>query len=51
VDEAGIMHVAASVAFQTTSQQLSRLNGVLVLVEHHVDMDDNARSDLFEWSA
>jgi hypothetical protein len=50
VDATGSIHVAASVAFQTTSEKLAKLNGVLVLVEHHTDMENNASSDLFEWS-
>ncbi len=51
MDEKGEMHVAASVAFQTTSEKLSKLNGMLALVEHHADMENNCRSDLFEWTA
>jgi hypothetical protein len=51
VDEGGGMHFVASVAFQTTSEKLAKLNGILVLVEHHTDMENNARSELFEWSA
>jgi hypothetical protein len=51
MDETGGMHIAASVAFQTTAEKLAKLNGVLVVVEHHADMQNNARSDLFEWSA
>jgi hypothetical protein len=51
VDESGGMHIAASVASQTDSEKLPRLNGVLVVIEHHADMQNNANSDLFEWSA
>lgn len=47
----GIMNVAASVAFQTTSSKLSALNGILALVEHHTDMAGNASSVLYEWKA
>lgn len=50
MDDQGGIHFAASVAFQTTSEKLAKLNGILVLVEHHTDMQNNARSDLFEWS-
>ena len=49
MDANGTMHVAASVAFQTTSQKLSKLNTVLALVEHHATMDGKADSALFEW--
>jgi hypothetical protein len=42
---------AASVAFQTDSDKLSRLNSVLCLVEHKTDNDGNASSTLFEWKA
>lgn len=51
IDSTGSIHVAASVAFQTTAAPLAKLNGILVLVEHHTDPQNNARSDLFEWSA
>ncbi len=45
------MAFAASVAFQTNSEKLARLNAVLVLVEHQVDNDGNVHSTLFEWKA
>ena len=51
IDEQGTIHVAASVAFQTSADALSKLNGVLVLVEHQTDMAGGASSDLYEWSA
>jgi hypothetical protein len=41
---------AASVAFQS-SEKLSALNGVLVVVEHSTDAQGNARSTLYEWKA
>lgn len=41
---------AASVAFQA-SEELSALNGVLVVVEHVLDNDGNAKSVLYEWKA
>jgi hypothetical protein len=50
MDEQGGIHVAASAAFQTTSEKLAKLNGVLVLVEHHADMQNTARTEFFEWS-
>jgi hypothetical protein len=51
VDDKGGIHFAASVAFQTTSEKLAKLNGILVLVEHHTDADNNASTEFFEWSA
>jgi hypothetical protein len=51
MDENGGMHFAASVVFQTTSEKLSKLNSILTLVEHHADMQGNASSDLFAWTA
>ena len=42
---------AAAIAFQTDSEKLARLNGVLALVEHTTDNDGNAHSTLFEWKA
>jgi hypothetical protein len=45
------MAFAASVAFQTDADSLARLNGVLVLVENHADMQGNTRSTLYEWKA
>jgi hypothetical protein len=51
VDEAGGMHIAASVAFQSESEGLAKLNGMLVLVEHHADMENNASSTLHAWTA
>jgi hypothetical protein len=49
--EDGRMNFAASVAFQAGSDELQRLNGVLVVVEHHTDMEGNASSTLYEWKA
>jgi hypothetical protein len=51
IDETGAMHIVASIVFQTTSEKLSKLNGVLTLVEHHADMQGNASSTFHEWSA
>jgi hypothetical protein len=50
IGDGGAMHIAASIVYQTTSEKLAKLNGMLVLVEHHADMENNASSDLFEWS-
>ena len=47
----GKMAVAASIAFQTDSDKLSKLNGMLVLVEHTSDFEGNAHSTLFAWTA
>jgi hypothetical protein len=50
--EDGKINFAASVAFQApTEGELSRLNGVLCVVEHHTDMEGNASSVLYEWKA
>jgi hypothetical protein len=49
-DGAGIK-IAASVAFQTNSQKLARLNNVLVVVEHEAAGDGTAKSVLWEWKA
>jgi hypothetical protein len=51
LDESGAMHIAASVVFQTTSEKLAKLNGMLVIIEHHADMQNNASSELYEWTA
>jgi len=47
----GSMHFAAAVSFQTSAASLSKLNGVLALVEHVTDMAGNAKSTLTEWTA
>jgi hypothetical protein len=47
--EDGSISFAASVAFQAGEGALSRLNGLLVLVEHRTDMQGNAASTLHEW--
>ena len=47
----GTMFFAASIAIQTTSQKLARLNGLLVLVEHKAQADGNLHSDLSAWTA
>jgi hypothetical protein len=48
----GAIKFAASIAIQTTTESLARLNGVLVLVEHSINMTDNtAKSVLYEWKA
>jgi hypothetical protein len=41
---------ASSVAFQTDSEKLKRLNEVLVIVEHTTDDAGNAHSQLYAWS-
>jgi len=46
----GLLKFAASIVFQTNTPALTRLNGVLVLVEHSINMMDNsAKSALYEW--
>ena len=46
----GVLKFAASIAFQTTTPALAKLNGMLVLVEHSINMMDNsAKSALYEW--
>ena len=46
----GVLKFAASIAFQTNTPTLTRLNGMLVLVEHSINMMDNsAKSTLYEW--
>ena len=46
----GVLKFAASVAFQTTTPTLTKLNGILVVVEHSINMMDNsAKSTLYEW--
>jgi hypothetical protein len=46
----GVINFAASIAFQTTTPALTRLNNVLVVVEHSINMMDNtAHSTLYEW--
>ena len=47
----GRIAFAASVAFQTSSEKLAKLNNCLVLVEHQIDMQGNAQSELYEWKA
>lgn len=42
-------HWSASLVFQTTSQKLARLNGVLGVVEWDVDENGNAKGSLHEW--
>jgi hypothetical protein len=51
MDQSGVMHFAAAISFQTDSEKLKRLNGVMVLVEHTSDMAGNASSTLHEWKA
>jgi hypothetical protein len=45
------MKFAASIAFQTDSQKLARLNGCLVLIEHEAAGDGTIKSTLYEWKA
>jgi hypothetical protein len=46
----GVLKFAASIAFQTTTAAWTKLNGVLVVVEHSINMMDNsAQSTLYEW--
>ena len=40
---------AASIAIQTDSSKLARLNNVLALVEHTTDAQGAAKSTLWEW--
>jgi hypothetical protein len=48
----GVIAIAASVAFQTNSESLKRLNSVLVVIEHKNNMmDGSASSTLYEWKA
>ena len=47
----GTIRVGASIAVQTTSEKLSSLNNMLVLVEHHAHPDGNLHSDLYGWTA
>ena len=49
--EDGKMAFAAGIAFQTDADKLKRLNGMLVVVEHRTDMEGNAASTLYEWTA
>jgi hypothetical protein len=50
-DENGTMSFAASVAFQAGPGSLERLNHVLVVAEHSIDMEGNAKSALYEWKS
>ena len=49
--EDGGIAMAASVAFQASSDALSKLNEALVVVEHHAHGDGTAHSTLYEWTA
>jgi hypothetical protein len=49
MDANGDMNFASSIAVQTTSQRLASLNGMLVVVEHKVDLQGNVSSSLYEW--
>ena len=51
MDAQGVMHFAAAVSFQTNSDKLMKLNGVMAMVEHTTDMEGNAKSALYEWKA
>jgi hypothetical protein len=42
---------AASIAIQTDSEKLSRLNGILCLVETTTESDGSVHSSLYEWKA
>ena len=42
--------VGASIAMQTTSEKLARLNHSLMLVEHHAHANGHLHSDLWEWT-
>ena len=48
--EDGGIAFAASVTFQTDAADLSRLNEVLALVEHHAHGDGHAHSTLHAWT-
>jgi hypothetical protein len=47
----GTMFIAASITYQTDSAKLSRLNGVLGVIEYQSDMQGNIRSTGYEWKA
>ena len=47
----GTIRVAASIAMQTTSENLAHLNHQLIVVEHHAHPDGSLHSDLFGWTA
>jgi hypothetical protein len=56
MDANGTMFIAASITYQTDSYQtdsakLSRLNGVLGVIEYQSDMQGNIRSAGYEWKA
>ena len=51
MDANGTMFIAASISYQTDSAKLSRLNGVLGVIEHQSDMQGNIRSTGYEWKA
>ena len=46
----GSIAFAASVAFQTSSAKLARLNESLAVVEHHAHADGHTHSDLWFWT-
>ena len=50
-DEAMNMSFAFSLAVQAGEGKLSKLNGVLVIGEHSVDDEGNAKSTIYEWKA
>ena len=50
VDAEGNMMIAASIAMQTTSEQLARLNQSLILVESHSHANGHLHSELSEWT-
>jgi hypothetical protein len=47
----GTMKVGAAIAIQTTSEKLTSLNHMTVVVEHHAHPDGNLHSDLYGWTA
>ena len=48
----GLLKFASSIAFQTNTPALTRLNGVLIVVEHSINMTDNTmKSTLYEWKS
>jgi len=42
---------AASIAIQTDSEKLSRLNGILCVIETTTSSDGSVHSSLYEWKA
>ena len=43
------MKWAAAVTYQTNSEKLARLNGIVGMIEHETDAHGNAKVDAWEW--